>query len=85
MYPLWKLTFQKNKIKNLVFISSIIFVATVVLSTSGNFCGIQHMSILNDLKTYERSLDPEYCEELVERIDLFNEQCEPTIEILDCG
>lgn len=43
------------------------------------------MLILNDLKTYEQLFDPEYCEVLVERIDLFNEQCEPPIEILDCG
>ncbi len=85
MYPLWKLTFQKNKIKNLILVFSVIFAAVVVLSVSGNFCGIQHMSLLNDLKTYEQSLDAEYCEVLVERIDLFNEQCEPQIEILDCG
>ena len=85
MCPLWKLTFQKSKFKNLIFVFSVIFVAVVVLSMSGNFCGIQHMSLLNDLRTYEQSLDPEYCEALVERIDLFNEQCEPPLEILDCG
>ena len=82
-YPLWKLIFQKSKL-SLVFIS-VIAVAVVALSMSGNFCGIQHMSILNDIKTYEQSLDPEYCEQIVERIDLFNDQCEPEIEILDCG
>ncbi|MDH3192630.1 MAG: hypothetical protein OEM18_08095 [Nitrosopumilus sp.] len=43
------------------------------------------MVLVNDLKTYEQSLDPEKCELLVEKIDLFNEKCEPEIEILDCG
>ena len=43
------------------------------------------MSLLNEISLYEKSLDPEFCEVIVEKIDLFNEQCEPQIEILDCG
>ena len=48
-------------------------------------CGLKHIAILNDLKTYESTLDPEFCEELVEKIDSFNMQCKPEVEILDCG
>ena len=33
----------------------------------------------------QKSLDPEFCEELVEKIDLHNMQCSPHVEILDCG
>ena len=53
--------------------------------SSENSCGIKHIIILNDLKIHEDSLDPEFCEELLERIDSFNLQCEPQVEILDCG
>lgn len=50
-----------------------------------NSCGLKHIVILNDLKTYESTLDPEFCEELIEKIDSFNMQCQPEVEILDCG
>ncbi len=48
-------------------------------------CGIRHIAIINDLQTYEKSLDPEFCEDLVEKIDNFNYECQPQVEILDCG
>jgi hypothetical protein len=38
-----------------------------------------------DLKSYEKSLDPEFCNVLVEKINLFNDDCKPEVEILDCG
>jgi len=43
------------------------------------------MIILNEITSYEQSLEPELCEITVEKIDLFNDDCEPQIEILDCG
>jgi len=43
------------------------------------------MFLLDDLKKYEQSFDSNLCYVLVEKIDSFNEQCLPTIEILDCG
>lgn len=57
----------------------------VLFSLSGNSCGIKHMQILNEINTFEKSLDPEICEMIVEKINLFNDSCEPKIEILDCG
>jgi hypothetical protein len=38
-----------------------------------------------DLKSYEKSLDPEFCDTLVNKINLFNSSCNPEVEILDCG
>lgn len=61
-----------------------IFAVVIFLSFSEN-CGIRHMMINISLEDYEQTLDPESCEALVEQIDLFNEGCEPEIEILDCG
>ena len=43
------------------------------------------MSILNEIKIYEKSLDPEFCESILEKIDSFNISCNPKFEILDCG
>ncbi len=48
-------------------------------------CVIQHIAIMADLKSYEKSLDPEFCDVLVEKINLFDANCKPEIEILDCG
>jgi len=80
------LTFLKNKkIKNviLLFVGASFIVSIIIISDSS--CGIRHIAIINDLKSYETSLDPEFCEELVEKIDSFNMQCTPQVEILDCG
>lgn len=43
------------------------------------------MIILKEINSYQETLDPEFCEVIVEKIDLFNDSCEPQIEILDCS
>ena len=81
----WKLTFQKTSLINLILITIGISIVGISLSLTGYSCGIQHMIILNEITTYEKSLEPEFCEIIVEKIDLFNDNCEPQVEILDCG
>ena len=81
----WKLTFQKISLRNLILITIGISIVGISLSLTGYSCGIQHMIILNEITTYEKSLEPEFCEIIVEKIDLFNDNCEPQVEILDCG
>jgi len=81
----WKLTFQKASLRNLILISIGISIVMVLIGFSGYSCGIQHMIILNEITSYEKSLEPEFCEIIVEKIDFFNDDCEPQIEILDCG
>ncbi len=80
------LTLLKNKkIKNvIILIVGVSFILLFIL-ISDSSCGIRHITIVNDLKSYETSLDPEFCEELVQKIDSFNMQCTPEVEILDCG
>jgi len=85
MFLQWKLTFQKNNTRNLILIICGITFVVFLISFSGNSCGIQHMLILNEINSYEQSLDPEICEVIVEKINLFNDECSPYIEILDCG
>jgi len=79
------LTFQKTSLRNLILIIIGILIVGVLISLTSYSCGIQHMTILNEITLFEKSLDPESCEIIVEKIDLFNDDCEPQIEILDCG
>ncbi|MEK0321888.1 MAG: hypothetical protein QQN58_01570 [Nitrosopumilus sp.] len=81
----WKLIFQKTSLRNLILIAVGISIVGILLSLTSYSCGIQHMIILNEIASYEKSLEPEFCEIIVEKIDLFNDDCEPQIEILDCG
>ncbi|MFB5630476.1 MAG: hypothetical protein ACE5RN_02695 [Nitrosopumilaceae archaeon] len=76
---------QKPKKIILLGIVGISFVGIILSSGELNSCGIQHVSLLNDIKTFEQNEDPEFCEKTVNKILNFNEQCEPYIEILDCG
>ncbi len=81
------MTSQKLRIhRNIVFaIIGISVVALVLSSGQLNTCGIQHVSLVEDIKTFESNQDPEFCAVTVNKILEFNEQCEPYIEILDCG
>ncbi len=79
------MTLQNPKLKIIIAIVIIIPASVLLVSFSTDSCGIQHISILNDIQKYEESFDPEFCEELVYRIDDYNEICKPEIEILDCG
>jgi len=81
----WKLIFQKTSLRNLILIAIGISIVGIIISFSGYSCGIQHMIILSEITSYEKSLEPEFCELIVEKIDFFNDDCEPQIEILDCG
>jgi len=87
MFLQWKLTLQKPKtIRNLIIaIVGISIIAFLLNTAFGNTCGIQHFNLISDIETIEKTLDPEFCEAVVENILTFNEQCDTNIEILDCG
>ena len=74
-----------NKTKILILTSIGILTVFVLLLQFENSCGIRHIGIINDLNLYEKSLNPEFCEVIVEKIDSFNFECSPEVEILDCG
>ena len=81
------MTLQKPKlIRSIIFsVIGISIIALVLSSGQLNTCGIQHVSLIENIKTFENNQDPEFCAETVRKILEFNEQCEPYIEILDCG
>ena len=52
---------------------------------AGDRCAADGLLISADIRSFEESQDPEFCEAVVERIDAYNEMCGQQIEILDCG
>ncbi|MBC8515626.1 MAG: hypothetical protein ISR81_01395 [Nitrosopumilus sp.] len=85
MFLLWKLILPKINLKYLILILFAIFTLIVILQLTNNPCSVDHIVISNEINSYEKSLDPEFCENILEKIDLYNDQCEFQIEILDCG
>ena len=80
----WKLILQKNNLRN-IFLIIFGFIIIVIFFLYNTSCGIDHMSLLNEIKIHEKSLDPEFYELVLKKIDSFNDRCNPTLEILDCG
>ena len=85
MFLLLKLTSLKNKPVKILVIAIISVSIGLLLGTIFTSCSAQHLGIIQDIKKFEHTLDPEFCEIVIERIDLFNSECEPEIEIIDCG
>ena len=50
-----------------------------------NSCPIKHVTVVNELKQYQKTLDPELCDNLVNKIIELNEECGIEIEPIDCG
>jgi len=79
------LIFQKTNLKYLFLLLIVSFFVVLLLGFSKNSCVVDEYLISNEITSYEKSLDPEFCENILEKIDLHNEQCDYQIEILDCG
>ena len=85
MFLQWKLILPKTNLKYFILILLVIFSVMGILMFTNNSCGVDHLIISNEISSYEKSLDPEICENILEKIDLYNDQCPSQIEILDCG
>ena len=85
MFPQWKLIFQKTRIKNLTIILFGVLFVVLGIGFMGDSCSVDTFVITNEISSYEKSLDPELCENILEQIDSYNDMCPSQIEILDCG
>jgi len=81
----WKLILQKNNPRTILLIIFGILIVVIFFYSYDSSCGVKHISILNQIQIYDKTLDPEFCEIILEEIDLFNDSCKPTFEILDCS
>lgn len=79
------MTSLKTKSAKTIIVIIIAVSIGLLLTTIFTSCSIKHVGILNDIEKFEQTLDPEFCEIIIEKIDLFNDECEPEIEIIDCG
>ena len=79
------MTSLKTKSTKTVIVIIIAVSIGLLLGTIFTSCSVKHVGILNDIEKFEQTLDPEFCEIIIEKIDLFNDECEPEIEIIDCG
>jgi len=85
MFLQWKLIYQKISLRNLFLILFGGLFVILAVMFANNSCNFERLLILDDVSTYEKSLDPELCEIVVEKIDMFNDKCESNMEILDCS
>ncbi len=73
--------------------SKLIIAVLIVISFLGvllsfavlNSCGIEQVAIISEIQTYEKTLDPVFCENLVLWILEYNDKCDNYIVIFDCG
>ncbi len=79
------MTLLNTKSKKIIIVIIIALSVGLILGTISTSCSLRHIDILNEIKKFEQTLDPEFCENLVYKIDVFNDECEPEIEIVDCG
>ncbi len=85
MFQPWKLIFQKINLKYLgLILFGGLFLLGVLMLTN-NTCNVEYVILSNEISSYEKSLDPEFCENTLEKIYSYNDQCSSQIEILDCG
>jgi hypothetical protein len=76
-------TFVKRAtIIGLAGITAIIILYVVYVS---NTCPIKQINVLNDMKKYDTTKNPELCNDINNRIIQLNNQCGIVMEILDCG
>ncbi len=87
MYQQLKLMSVKHKKSKLIIAAliGISFLGVLLSFAVWNSCGIEHVAIISEIQTYEKTLDPVFCENLVLRILEYNDKCDNYIEIFDCG
>ena len=85
MFLQWKLIFQKINLKFLTIILFVVLFVVILVGFTDNSCSVKNIVISNEISSYEKTLDPELCENILEKIDLHNYECSSQIEILDCG
>jgi hypothetical protein len=48
-------------------------------------CPLRQLSIVDEIKKYDQTKDPQLCDALNSKISQFNDACKSTVDELDCG
>ena len=76
-------TFVKRAI--IIGLAGIAAVVILYVLDVSNTCPIKQINVINDIKKYDTTKNPELCDDINNRIIQLNNQCGIEIEILDCG
>ena len=76
-------TFVKRAI--IIGLAGITAIMLVYVFGVSNTCPIKQINVLNDIKKYETTKNPEFCDDINNRIIQLSNQCGIEMEILDCG
>ena len=68
----------------IVLVGIAVIIILYVLDVS-NTCPIKQINVLNDIKKYDITKNPDLCADINNRIIQLNNQCGIEMEILDCG
>jgi hypothetical protein len=76
-----------NSISKYGIIIAVVALSVIVLYDVWfvNSCPIKHVTVVNELKQYQKTLDPELCENLLDKIIELDEKCGIEMEPIDCG
>lgn len=85
MFLQLRLTLPKPKLSITIFVSCFLIILGSFLVLQYGQCSVDKFVISQDLENWQENLDPEDCENILDRIYQFNDQCEENIEIVDCG
>jgi hypothetical protein len=66
-------------------VCGIIIISSLILFQNFNSCSSKQFSIIDEIVEYERTLDPNICMSLAEKIDRLNNECSSDFETPDCG
>ena len=76
---------SKRKKKFYLLIGLLPITAILLSIFISDSCVYKHSVILGDLSNLAKDFDPVTCEVVLDKIINFNDECEPEIEIMDCG
>jgi hypothetical protein len=76
-----------RQLKWVLILIAIGLVVTIVSYATrfSNSCSLQQLSIVGEIKQYDQTKDPQFCDKLNTKILHFNEECKSDAEELDCG
>ena len=78
-----KSTFVKRAL--VISLAGIVAIVTLYSFVVTDKCPLKQIDVLNDMKKYEITKDPELCDDINNRIIQLNNKCGIGMEILDCG
>lgn len=76
-------TFAKRA--TIIVLAGIAAIIILYVLDVSNTCPIKQVNVLNDMKKYDMTKNPDLCDDINNRIIQLNNQCGIEMEILDCG